>query len=144
MLSELGYVEIHSIIIERRFAEGKLDQLALLAADLVGQNVDLIVAAGGEPSGTSRVFSGTWTRPAETALPGWAYRTRTQKCRRKMFCWLSRSTPSTCRSTRSPSEACDRHLHPHRPALPRTRPQRVSGAPVLTNPLPRALHRGSG
>ena len=47
-------------------------------------------------------------------------------------CWLSRSTPSTGRSTRSPSAACDRRLHPHRPALPRTRRQRVSGAPVFS------------
>jgi putative ABC transport system substrate-binding protein len=47
-LSELGYVEGRSIIIERRFAEGKLDQLSPLAAELVGLNVDLVVAAGGD------------------------------------------------------------------------------------------------
>src|SRR5262245_8412177 len=47
-LSELGYVEGRSIIIERRFAEGQLDQLSPLATELVGVNVDLVVAAGGD------------------------------------------------------------------------------------------------
>jgi putative tryptophan/tyrosine transport system substrate-binding protein len=45
-LRELGYVEGQSLSIEPRYAEGKLDRLPDLAAELVGFNVDVIVAGG--------------------------------------------------------------------------------------------------
>jgi putative tryptophan/tyrosine transport system substrate-binding protein len=48
-LREHGYVEGQHITVEWRFAEGKLDQLAPLAIELVDLKVDLIVAAGGGP-----------------------------------------------------------------------------------------------
>ena len=40
-LGELGYVEGKNIVIERRHAEGKLDRLPELAAELVRLNVDV-------------------------------------------------------------------------------------------------------
>ena len=46
-LRELGWHEGQNLVIERRFAEGKPDRLADLAADLVGRKVDVIVAIGG-------------------------------------------------------------------------------------------------
>jgi putative ABC transport system substrate-binding protein len=46
-LRELGYVEGKNIVIDRRFAEGKLDRLPSLAAELVRLNVDVIVTTGG-------------------------------------------------------------------------------------------------
>jgi putative ABC transport system substrate-binding protein len=49
-LRELGYVEGGSIVIEYRFAEGKLERLSDLAADLVRLKVDVLVAAGGTPA----------------------------------------------------------------------------------------------
>ncbi len=45
-LRELGWHEGHNIAFEDRYAEGKLDRLPDLAAELVGLKVDLILAAG--------------------------------------------------------------------------------------------------
>jgi len=43
-LRELGYVVGQNLVIEHRIAEGKLERLPALAADLAGLRVDLIVA----------------------------------------------------------------------------------------------------
>src|SRR5205823_10179007 len=45
-LRELGYIEGKNIVIEYRFAEGKLDQVPRNAAELVGLKVDVIVTGG--------------------------------------------------------------------------------------------------
>jgi putative ABC transport system substrate-binding protein len=42
-LSGLGYVEGQTIALEERWAEGRFDRLASLAAELVGLNVDILV-----------------------------------------------------------------------------------------------------
>src|SRR5207344_399799 len=55
-LRDLGYVEGKNIVIEWRSAEGKLDRLPALAAELVGLKVDVIVTTGPAP-----------TRPAKEA-----------------------------------------------------------------------------
>jgi ABC-type uncharacterized transport system substrate-binding protein len=44
-LQELGYVEGKTIIVERRFAEGKFERLPTLAEELVRLEVDVIVTA---------------------------------------------------------------------------------------------------
>jgi putative tryptophan/tyrosine transport system substrate-binding protein len=50
-LRELSYVEGKNILIEYGLAERKLDRLPVVAAELVGLKVDIIVAAGGtEPA----------------------------------------------------------------------------------------------
>jgi putative ABC transport system substrate-binding protein len=49
-LRERGYTERQNIAIEYRFAEGKLDRLPALAADLVRSKVDVIVTGGGPPT----------------------------------------------------------------------------------------------
>ena len=48
-LTELGYIEGKSIIIEWRYAEGKLDRLPALASELVRLKVDVIVASAPPP-----------------------------------------------------------------------------------------------
>jgi len=55
-LRELGYVERKNIVIEWRYAEGKLDRLPALVSELVGLKVDVIVSGGS-----------TATRPAKEA-----------------------------------------------------------------------------
>jgi ABC-type uncharacterized transport system substrate-binding protein len=48
-LRDLGYVEGKNIVIEERYAEGKLDRLPALAAEVVGLKVDIIVT-GSSPA----------------------------------------------------------------------------------------------
>jgi len=45
-LRNLGYVEEKNIVIEKRWADGKIDRLPTLARELVQLNVDIIVSAG--------------------------------------------------------------------------------------------------
>lgn len=60
-LRDLGYVEGKNIVIEARFAEGKLERLPELAAELVRLNVDVIVTSG--PPSTRAVKKSTSTLP---------------------------------------------------------------------------------
>ncbi|HEY1459806.1 MAG TPA: ABC transporter substrate-binding protein [Casimicrobiaceae bacterium] len=57
----LGYVEGKNITLETRFADGKIDQLPAIAAELVRSNADVIVATG------SPVYSAL--RFATTSIP---------------------------------------------------------------------------
>ncbi len=49
-LGELGYVEGQNLVIERRWAEGKLGRLPDLAAELVRLKVDVIVTSSAPPA----------------------------------------------------------------------------------------------
>ena len=65
-LRELGYVEGKNIVIEWRYAEGKLDRLTELAAELVRLKVDVIVSAGPPPTRSAK--KATLTIPIVMAL----------------------------------------------------------------------------
>lgn len=60
-LRDLGYVEGKNIVIEVRHAEGKLDRLPSLAAELVRLKVDIIVSVG--PATTRPAKAATSTIP---------------------------------------------------------------------------------
>ena len=49
-LAELGYVDGQNVIYVGRWAEGRSERLPALAAELIGLNVDLIIAFGGGTS----------------------------------------------------------------------------------------------
>ena len=60
-LRELGYIEGKNIVVEWRNAEGKLDRLPALAAELVRLKVDVIVAEA--PTSTRSAKQATVTIP---------------------------------------------------------------------------------
>ncbi len=47
-LRELGYVEGRNLLVIYRYAEGKYERLPELAADLIGEKPDLVLALGGD------------------------------------------------------------------------------------------------
>lgn len=74
-LQQLGYVKGQHFTIEYRYAEGKLERLPELAADLVRLNVDLIVIAGNvtavaakNATSTIPIVMGISTDPLEGGL----------------------------------------------------------------------------
>ena len=58
-LRELGYSEGKNIVIEWRYAEGKLDRLPALAAELVHLKVDVIVSAAPAPTRSAKQATAT-------------------------------------------------------------------------------------
>lgn len=67
-LAEAGYIAGQNVTIEHRWADGRYDRLPALAAELVAQNVSVLLTAGGPPSGLAAkaatltipiVFAGT-------------------------------------------------------------------------------------
>jgi len=82
-LRELGYVEGQNIAFEFRSAEGKADQLPLLAGELVRLKVDVIVAlyvpcALAAKQATSDIpIVAIAADPVETGIPVWLVRAET-------------------------------------------------------------------
>ena len=68
-LRELGYVEGQNLVMVRRDAEGQLDRLPALAAELVRLPVDVIVTTGGVPA-TRAAMQATTTIPIVMAEAG--------------------------------------------------------------------------
>jgi putative ABC transport system substrate-binding protein len=58
-LRELGYVEGKNIVIEWRYAEGKLDRLPSLAAELVRLKVDVFITAAPPPTRAANTATAT-------------------------------------------------------------------------------------
>src|SRR5437660_803405 len=58
-LRELGYVEGHNLVIEWRYAEGQLERLPALAAELVRLEVDVIVTAAPGPTRAAKAVTAT-------------------------------------------------------------------------------------
>jgi putative ABC transport system substrate-binding protein len=58
-LSESGYIEGQSVVIEYRWAEGHYERMPALAGDLIARKVDLIVAAGVQAAQTAKAVTST-------------------------------------------------------------------------------------
>ena len=58
-LRQLGYVEGKNIVIEERNADGKLDRLNEVAAELIRLKVDVIVTAGPAPTRAAKAATAT-------------------------------------------------------------------------------------
>jgi putative ABC transport system substrate-binding protein len=58
-LNELGWVEGRNLVVERRFAQGRRERLAELAAQLVGLGVDVILAIGPPAAAATREVTRT-------------------------------------------------------------------------------------
>jgi putative ABC transport system substrate-binding protein len=58
-LRELGYIEGQTVVLDVLSAEGNLDRLPALAAELVRRNVDVIVASGPQGIGAARHATGS-------------------------------------------------------------------------------------
>jgi ABC-type uncharacterized transport system substrate-binding protein len=75
-LRDLGYEQGKNIAIEHRYAEGRIDLFAELAAELVGSKLDLIVTGGTEATRAAKnatktipiVMVGVGVDPVETGL----------------------------------------------------------------------------
>jgi putative ABC transport system substrate-binding protein len=58
-LRALGYIEGKNILIDERYAEGKLDRLPALAIELIRLNVDIIVSTGPRPTRSAKEATST-------------------------------------------------------------------------------------
>jgi putative tryptophan/tyrosine transport system substrate-binding protein len=67
-LQELGYVEGQNLTVERRFADGHLERLPALMAEIVGQKIDVLVTYG-TPAGLAAKHA-TSTIPIVVAAMG--------------------------------------------------------------------------
>ena len=104
-LRELGYVEGKNIVIELRSAEGKLDRLPALAAELVRLKVDVIVTAG--PTATRAAKEATSTIPivmTQDSGSCWKRVRRQPGAAGRKHYWVVHSWPGDKRKTTGDSE----------------------------------------
>ena len=109
-LRELGYVEGKKIVIEYRYAEGKLDRLPALAAELVRLKVEVIVTAG-RTSNPCRQGSDEHDSHCHGAgsRSCWKWVRRQPGAAGREHYWIVRACPGAKRKTTGASEG-DRSL----------------------------------
>ncbi len=93
-MRERGYVEGRNLTVEWRYLDGPYAGLDKLAADLVGLNVDVVVAYGAprcrRPSGPPGRFRSSSPRPSTPSAAAWS-----------RVCRGPAATPLGCRPSRS-------------------------------------------
>ena len=104
-LRELGYVEGKNIVIEYRYAEGKLDRLPALAAELVRLKVDVIVTAGPPATRAAKEATVYDSHCHDAGYRSCWQRVRRQPCAtwRKHY-WIVHACPGDKRKTTGASE----------------------------------------
>ena len=99
-LRELGYAERNNIVIEYRYAEGKLDRLPALATELVRLKVDIIVTAGGQATRAAKEATSTIPIVMTNDRRSRCLRVRRQSCAAgKKRYWLVHACPGVKRKT---------------------------------------------
>src|SRR3984957_3487067 len=66
-LNESGYIDGQDVAIEFRWAQGQYDRLPVFAAELVRQQVAVIVSSGGDVADTGSAGRSTTARPCRLA-----------------------------------------------------------------------------
>ena len=95
-LRDLGYVEGHNVVIEYRDAEGKLERLPALAAELIALQVDVILA-GGTPQALAAKHASRTLLPLSSLLLPIRLRTGSSPALRGRAA-MSRGWPPSTRS----------------------------------------------
>jgi len=118
-LSELGYVEGRNIVFENRFAEGKIERVPSIAAELVSLKPDGLGEAGICQNGSDGLCAGS-NPVAPTTPHRWAGRANRQTMTAPILAQRSGNTrPCLCRSLRSSlttGSAAAHHGPPRYPA----------------------------